>query len=1756
MAKILHHLQMARKPNPSVPGSSEITKPNETGTPPINSAPAGALASEIHTFQQWGPYAKKFAESYQAVYVRFATKADGKRVILSSVGKFAQNISGKTFDQHPLPPGEGIELATTIETPKDTWHWKLDEQLPKDLALSNFDSQGYRITKLRRFAIPIQTEFDKNPDQSDVHEISYLKSLWGSDGTTLYVLAGTNEPEATQLGPRHLLKIDTKTWTIQARVALPKRAERFDDMCWSSQGLMLLKRTKTNPSLSSVFDKDLQHWFPLTQPTYAGCMLLTVDPDTLMPKQCWEIPQTFRIAGSPNSPFVYAAMLESSLVVIDAQKGKIVDQFEDRFQLRAPEVSKDGKSLFSFHSLRSDSSTPYSLNRYSIDELGTKITFAERREFDISESFFAFNPDLSVVTAKDKLDLLAFNAHELAKERFKTPILSHENGVFDPVSETVYVCGRASVEQRLVLKILQENRKVECFLDEQLPENRSSSASSRVSFSGNSSLPWMMRRVPYDMVLAPNGRGTLIFAEDAIYFVELAKPGAVLADNVNKKEIVSAAQALKPKPTEPSKPSFPSPQENIFFVNQVEHKGKGKVFHFSKNDIGVNWFIVDHKSGDIWLRGSMDNKSQYLGVISNKDLDKDKVPMSRGLIFDANDHVTFVCKEYRGRSLILLYHSGTLHALDSKTLLPVKDVLENGSIDLILNKDRQEQFFASATDDPFFYIAVDTKAKRFNLDTKRIEAENLNLPYWLENAPSQSPLQSMNLDHYEVDSDGIRDVGGVPLPKALETWPLPEESFLGNMRDNYIAVARNDSEFIFHDRNEFRNAKAVQAPTTLVYDRQVKSSSRTTPFLDDPKRKRLVFIGQQGMLDAATGPVGRNQRREAMYKEIWQPCTIWLLDYSEAEMPEAANVTARFRVPKSNEPGQKTSIELQLKDPRAVATIVKGPPQASVKDNKIVWTPTDEEVGIQSISLEIKVADRTARRTIECPVGSGHVNLPFRPERFVLSGTGDRAIAWHHEGNMALVDTKTRKALAFRSAPYPPASAVFSGDHLYLLYSDKSYFEKCSSEDLSVQETYSVNGQPKILTNILDKYLAFSTEARPLFNPSPYGRQSRIVEIPSLAISKIAKIYDNDKAPNTFGELTNGNWVVGPFVIDKESKSISSIFDLNWTGLYQFGQTPLSTGSSVPLPHNAQGPWRRLDDHYSIAAEYETIPSDDSSKPNYLLSLQVRQSSNNKISKHKIQILPFQHRSSGSLENLESISVSGNTISFLIDFNLFAIDAKKLGIKLGARTENPLPGIATKEKITVVNSNKKLDIKLSLTGDRGPLEISCEIGMLNRDDKDFLNRFLKVDSKKGTISIDGGSLLKRLAEDKNYLKAVLAEFCKRYAKETTSSMMVDQYLVDVKEDLKSLTKQSIKGVPFSMPMTIFVTNTETKSVVSLTHHLIVVLPRQIIEPLLTQPSDKGIAQSPPQTPKMDTRIPLLWNPSPELILSELQRRWPEKKLKGDEQIEKGAAIAALKSESKFIDRSRRVLVSEREWKLVGRPPIQGSVVELDAKSVIIQQADNGSDSSSSERTPISYSDFETEELKLMYKEIVKSNGPNSRTRFEEGSLEAALNKFRTDFGCFPPHAIKGKDEASLLSWRVLLLPYIGYSALFELFHLDEPWDSPHNQKLLPYMPDIYCPYQKGLEVGHSTVLAIIGPNTPFPLEGIRKLGDMKGRQEDIVLFAEVGPQFSVPWTKPEDLKESSDNAWREQLYLKPEGSSQVTITWDGDGKPQIKAAGK
>ncbi len=117
---------------------------------------------------------------------------------------------------------------------------------------------------------------------------------------------------------------------------------------------------------------------------------------------------------------------------------------------------------------------------------------------------------------------------------------------------------------------------------------------------------------------------------------------------------------------------------------------------------------------------------------------------------------------------------------------------------------------------------------------------------------------------------------------------------------------------------------------------------------------------------------------------------------------------------------------------------------------------------------------------------------------------------------------------------------------------------------------------------------------------------------------------------------------------------------------------------------------------------------------------------------------------------------------------------------------------------------------------------------------------------------------------------------------------------------------------------------------------------------------------------------------------------------------------------------------------------------------------------------------------------------------------------------FPLPASHGPDGKPLLSWRVHILPYIEQSALFQQFHLDEPWDSPHNRTLIDKMPSVYRLSISTTEPGRTNYLLPVGNGAAFDADKTTQFKDIRDGTSNTLMVVAVDDQHAVVWTKPDD----------------------------------------
>ncbi|MEM1303559.1 MAG: DUF1559 domain-containing protein [Planctomycetota bacterium] len=116
------------------------------------------------------------------------------------------------------------------------------------------------------------------------------------------------------------------------------------------------------------------------------------------------------------------------------------------------------------------------------------------------------------------------------------------------------------------------------------------------------------------------------------------------------------------------------------------------------------------------------------------------------------------------------------------------------------------------------------------------------------------------------------------------------------------------------------------------------------------------------------------------------------------------------------------------------------------------------------------------------------------------------------------------------------------------------------------------------------------------------------------------------------------------------------------------------------------------------------------------------------------------------------------------------------------------------------------------------------------------------------------------------------------------------------------------------------------------------------------------------------------------------------------------------------------------------------------------------------------------------------------------------------------------DDAGELSWRVHLLPYLGYEELYNKFMLSTHWDREPNKSLIDQIPAVY--QSDGVKGPYTRYLAVTGEGTVmgarFPVRRVA----LKNGLENTVLVVEADSPRATIWTKPDDLDIDSASAMR------------------------------
>lgn len=131
-------------------------------------------------------------------------------------------------------------------------------------------------------------------------------------------------------------------------------------------------------------------------------------------------------------------------------------------------------------------------------------------------------------------------------------------------------------------------------------------------------------------------------------------------------------------------------------------------------------------------------------------------------------------------------------------------------------------------------------------------------------------------------------------------------------------------------------------------------------------------------------------------------------------------------------------------------------------------------------------------------------------------------------------------------------------------------------------------------------------------------------------------------------------------------------------------------------------------------------------------------------------------------------------------------------------------------------------------------------------------------------------------------------------------------------------------------------------------------------------------------------------------------------------------------------------------------------------------------------------------------------------------ISLALHGYHDVYGCFPPAYIADENGKPMHSWRVLILPYMEETTVYDAYDFNEPWDKQSDSRLAAVSIDTFrCPSATTPDT-HTNYLAVVGPRTAWPNGKSSRLDDFGDGTANTLLLIE-SHQHSVHWMEPRDI---------------------------------------
>ncbi len=1002
--------------------------------------------------------------------------------------------------------------------------------------------------------------------------------------------------------------------------------------------------------------------------------------------------------------------------------------------------------------------------------------------------------------------------------------------------------------------------------------------------------------------------------------------------------------------------------------------------------------------------------------------------------------------------------------------------------------------------------------------------------------------------HFQVDHAGAYCSAGTTilssdLKHERGRLEFPVAAFVPNLpwavgvRKNVLRVA---------SINDFRDVAQMELPEDFfaAKDDESKGRRRDEPLAEDYQiygdsvRQRLLVVSGK---------------------------KVAVVPFSTLKLPQEPSLALRVTGPRIVDLSKPMQVQLTAVDKNTQLRILSSPDGMTEQNGTLDWTPSGGQVGHNVVRVLAKSGHLKCEYDLEIEVRRDSVPIPFVPINVALSRDATLAVVWgakrpkpgerwdgsqvQHE--MAVVDVRAQKMLATNTMHKRVVDAKISADGVFATLGPSGSNQPreifhLKLDDLSLVKAVKtpdpVTRDQDWLALLDDDLLTLGKQRFSLPELTPVEAQNE----DEVLANRLKRVnVTQNLGGMTFHEgvfwdeqLTKARLLVNPdrFIAissNRPGRSVSATTQTKWGNVQGWNNFTMPSGRKLIDVHTNHKPvplfeYPALALLHSPSAENQRIRSE----------LAIIELQSGEIAQ-EIRLAEWQQSQYRNFYT-HAITYANSVLAISHYGRLYFIPTSEIDSSLLKQPFQIVP-----QQDYVISSKGKTDLTYQIQAGNPPYQIKLTVAG---------KVFEFPSAPSGEITIDIQDLLEGRGERKQPItRSVHSFFLNLAAQDADAGEAVRRYERYVTPSFNKIVGRKPQGVPITVSAQLEVTDSKLQTD-SLQHVFLTELrksdlvkdvqlaldqrrnPRssrlaRVNRERQSQRASKSANTKSAPSPEED----LLPRKEREKILRKiaadyatmLLKRYPPSAVPSN-QIEEQAEEALERIDQTFENalnqRTDLAKGGVRQWDDRKGHSTKAQLVDSFAEQVVLRLASGG-------QVTVPMEKLSDKDIAFANNYLAAKHGtrPTEYVPAQMDVLLRGLSQAPARSSTYVPAYLVDENGKPKLSWRVLILPAIGGMDLFRLFRLDQAWDSPHNRRLIKFMPEVYKSLGALDKPGFTTILALRGHEGLLADDIPRAPEDVLDPRNTVLVLGEVLPEHAVAWTQPEDLDEKKITAIKRLL---------------------------